>query len=423
MKKAEQITISILGAGARGFRAYGERAFADSAKFKIVAVCDIDKRKADACGDAFGIPNDMRFYNEAEFFEKKRSDACFICTMDNDHVDQAIKAIQLGYHILLEKPISPKEKECRKLLSAAEGYDKIIMVCHVLRYTALVEKIKELLEEKVIGELVYIDHTEMIGYYHFAHSFVRGNWCRAEDSSPIILQKCCHDLDLLQFFAGSSAIKVSSVGSLKHFISDNKPEGAPERCSDDCSVSDCPYNAEKFYVEDWKKLPRNLQSAWPYHVPVIGVPTEEKLREAIKFGPYGKCVYSCDNDVMDNQEVRIEFVNGIRASLKMIAFTNNMARYIRFYGTKGEIVADQSKDCLMVQRFGESERTYKISELSEDISGHGGGDGRMLNSFYEAVIKGDIDNKTSLKDSIMSHIMAFSAEKSRKEDGKIIDVR
>ena len=208
------ITVSILGVGARGGFTYGKYMNMCKDKYKIVSLCDKNQDKLDKYSAMFGIGKDQCFLKEEEFFSEKRSDLLVIATLDEDHVRHALKALELGYNILLEKPLTADENECRKLVDAEKKSKGRIFVCHVLRYTAMIKKMKELLDSGIIGKLVLIDHTEQIEYWHMAHSYVRGNWRKEEETSPILLAKCCHDLDLIQYFADSKCNSVSSIGSL-----------------------------------------------------------------------------------------------------------------------------------------------------------------------------------------------------------------
>lgn len=223
-----------------------------------------------------------------------------ISTLDKDHVWQAKKALDLGYHILLEKPISSDRKECLDLLEHSKKHNRIIMVCHVLRYLETFIKLKELLDSKIIGDLVFIDHTENVAFWHIAHSYVRGNWRKKEDTAPIILAKCCHDLDMLQYFVSAKFKSISSFGSLFHFNAKNKPEGAADRCTECKYMKSCTYSAVLLYIDRWKEQ-GSRSDLFPYYIlSDEKVLTEEILYKAIEKGPYGRCVYACDNDVADN---------------------------------------------------------------------------------------------------------------------------
>ncbi len=415
------ITVSILGLGSRGGFTYGNYMNKLKDKYSIVSICDLKQAKLDKYAKDFAVEKENCFLDENEFFKQKRSDLLIIATQDADHVRHALKALELGYHILLEKPISASESECDALLKAERQSKGKILVCHVLRYTVMIRKVKELLDSGVIGKLIYIDHTERIGYWHMAHSYVRGNWRKSSETSPILMAKCCHDLDLIQYFAGSRCKTVSSQGSLSWFKKENAPKDSADRCVLCKYADDCPYSAKRFYITDWIKYDKPQD--WPYNVLVDDFLTEENLMEALKNGPYGRCVYRSDNDVFDNQHVELCFENDVRAVLKMQAFTHKGGREIILYGSLGQIKLDEQLDSIDLMVFGKEVERFKISEmvdLSNDSFGHGGGDAVMVNELYDMLTNGTMGTgETSLEKSIESHKIAFSAEISAKEGGTV----
>jgi predicted dehydrogenase len=266
---------------------------------------------------------------------------------------------------------------------------------------------KVLLEEGRIGRLVSIQHSENVGYYHHAHSYVRGNWRNSEETSPMILAKSCHDMDLIFWLAGAQCRSISSFGSLAHFKRENAPEGAPERCNDNCPVEHrCPFSALKIYE-------KYFYWQWPRYVVTKGQEHED-LIEALKTGPYGRCVYKCDNNVVDNQVVSLEFENGITAAFTMCAFTNEINRLTRLMGTSGELTANLRRGEIEIADF----RTNKTEtvKVNSQTSRHEGGDEAIVRTFIRMLQKEEqIASYTSADVSIESHLMAFAAEKSRLE--------
>lgn len=416
------LTVSILGVGARGGEAYGRYIYKCSNKFKITALCDVSSERLEKYGKAFDVCEENRFLKEDEFFAKKRSDVILIATMDQDHVRMAERALDLGYDVLLEKPITNEPSELVSLVKKTEQTGKVVMVCHVLRYTVMMTKIKEVLDSGEIGRLIAIEDTENVGFWHQAHSFVRGNWRNTKETSPMIMQKCCHDLDLLQYFASSRCESVSSMGSLAFFKKENQPEGASDRCHGCKLIDSCVYSAKKIYIEEWNSRGRP-ENAWPMNVITDAYPlTEEAMWTAIKNGPYGRCVFACDNDVVDNQTVVMTFENGITATLKMEAFTKKGGRDMRFYGTKGELILDEQGDTITLSRFFGEDQVWKISELTDDLEGHGGGDHRMIDKLYEVLTKGNDNVDTAIANSVESHYMALASEESRLLGGTPIKI-
>ncbi len=413
------LNVAIIGLGARGGYAYGLYMIEHPEMFNVVAVCDIDPVRLHKWGDMYGVSPENRFLTEEEFFEKKRADVLFIMTMDQLHVRQANVALDLGYNILLEKPISDDPQELRSLAEHAHRANRIVMVCHVLRYTVWIKKCKEILDSGAIGQLVSIDATEYVVYWHEAHSFVRGNWNNRATSVPMIMQKCCHDMDLLQYFAKSRCKCVSSMGDLRYFKAENKPEGAADRCSKCKYVDSCVYSAKHIYIDEWHRL--GQPQVFPFTLITDVYPvTEEAMWEAIENGRYGQCVFACDNNVVDNQTVIMTFDNKVTATLKMEAFCYDGGRDMTFFGTEGELDLREHEDKIVLKRYDNTIQEWKLSELTDDLVGHGGGDHRMLDQVYEVMANGDPSVDTSIDASIESHYMALAAEESRLNEGKLV---
>ncbi len=414
-------TVSIIGCGSRGCDAYGQLINQRKDCFKIVSLCDLRKNRVERFGTLFNVKKENLFTDEESFFAEKRSDALIIATQDQDHVRMCLKAMELGYKILLEKPITASEEELKALMEAYRRYNATVMVCHVLRYAPAFVKIKEILGGNAIGRLVFIEALEQVSFWHQAHSYVRGKWRKEEDTSPMILAKCCHDLDLLQYYADSLAREVYSVGDLSYFKKENQPKGAATRCAQCKYIESCPYSAENIYVGRWKNdgCP---EDAWPFNVVAIAPLAEEKIRKAYSESEYGQCVFACDNNVVDNQTTCISFENGVKAVLTMTAFTNSMGRKMTFHGTLGEIKFDEGEDILQVCTYGKKVATYKVSDIVEEVMrdsfGHGGGDYGIVNAFYD-LLNGEQAANTSLEQSAESHYMGIAAEQSRKSGNAV----
>lgn len=415
------ITVAICGCGSRGAETYGRTFFRMKDKYKITALCDINAERLKKYGEIFEVPEENRFLSEEQFFRKKRADLLTVATLDADHVRQCLAGLKAGYDILLEKPITGDKQDCYDLLNAQKQYGGKVLVCHVLRYSNALRKVDELLKAGAVGRLTVIQAIEQVAYWHQAHSFVRGNWRRAEDTVPMILAKCCHDLDLLQHFAGARCRSVSSVGDLTYFKRENAPQDAAPRCLACRYVDECPYSAKAIYIDGWKNKGKP-ENEWPYNVLTDEIPlTEAALTEALRNGPYGRCVFACDNDVVDHQLTQMTFENGVKATLTMTAFTADCGRIIKFYGTTGEIVMDEVRDVIEVKPFGKKKETLSINAISVGGYGHGGGDYGLICQLYETLC-GREREETSLEESLESHLMGICAEESRLAGGKLIAV-
>jgi predicted dehydrogenase len=292
----------------------------------------------------------------------------------------------------------------------------IFGVGHVLRYSPYNQAVSSIIRSKALGEVTNIVHIEPVGYYHFAHSYVRGNWANEKESSFSLMTKSCHDIDILcHWFAPATPVRVSSFGSLSHFRKSSKPAAAGDvtRCID-CPVTDCPYDARKIYLEP----ARGGHTGWPISPIVDGVPNPQNVAEALENGPYGKCVYESNNDVVDNQVVNLEYSNGTTCSFTMVAFTDLICeRQTRIHFTHGELVGDGSTFRTVNFRTNESKRHYPSVEQG---SGHGGGDLGLISAFVEAVKTGRQEVLgTNVEEVMRSHLTVFAAEESRKM-GKVV---
>ena len=414
----KRITVAILGCGSRGANAYGKHFAERKEQYSIVALCDVNADALALAKNEFGVKEENTFLEERVFFAEKRADLLVIATPDALHVSQALIAMRLGYDILLEKPITDNKKQLKTLLKAQQKYGVKVFVCHVLRYAPAFVKAKRLLEEGAIGQLVSINAIERVAYWHDAHSYVRGNWRNTKASTPMILAKCCHDLDLLQYYAGSRCKSISSVGDLRYFTRVNAPKNSTERCTKCPHFDTCTYSA-KWYLNAFQGLgePADI---WPFNVLTKTRPvTKEALLYAIETGDYGRCVFRCDNDAVDHQLTTMTFENGVKATLTMMGFTADGGRVISFYGTDGEMVLEETKERILVRPFGKPEITVDCT-IKTDQGGHahGGGDSAMIERLYD-LLTGEQDESTSLVCSVESHLMGIQAERSRKRGGKL----
>ena len=417
-----QITIAIAGLGSRGKNAYAKALLQLTDKAKVVAIADLDPEKRRMVMESHNVPPENCFETIEEMLSRPRlADAMIICSQDAQHIPHAVPALRRGYHVLLEKPISPNRDECNLLHRVATEENRKVAVCHVLRYAPIYRQIKDILDSGVLGQLMTIQSLENVAYWHQAHSFVRGNWRRGGDSAPMIMAKSCHDMDLMVWLTGRKCLRVSSFGSLGHFKPECAPEGAAKRCLDGCKAKDtCPYDAEKIYLTNKATGLLQGKTGWPCNI-LTNYPTEESIRKAIAEGPYGRCVYFCDNDVVDHQVVNLEMEGGLTVAFTMTAFTAETGRYTKFMGTHGSMVADMDANTVTVTPFGQTPIVYDIGEASKS-SGHGGGDARLVSSFLDYIAGQSPRDITSLADSLESHYICMAAEASRLAGGQVMEV-
>ena len=412
----KKLTAVVLGYGMRG-SIYAKYAVDHPDEIEIVAVAEPNDSRRNNAKKLHNLSDDKLFTDWKQITDlPKMADFAIIGTQDNMHIGPALACIEKGYDLLLEKPMAPTAKECKIIAEAAEKKGVKVIVCHVLRFTPFFCAIKDIIDEGTIGDIVSIMHAENVGNAHQSHSFVRGNWRNSIESSPMILQKSCHDLDILQWLIGKECKKLHSFGSLKHFTKEAQPKGALDRCTDGCPHADeCVYNAIKLYYDD-------KNNDWFRTVATDKVdPTDEDVMEALKTGNYGRCVYACDNDVVDHQVVNMEFEDGVTVAFTMNAF-NHGGRFIRIYGTMGEIVGDIDSGAINVFTFKDRKFTdYDINAKGNSITqGHGGGDTGIMVDLYK-YFNNETPSKSicSIRTSYMNHIAAFAAETSRYTDAVI----
>ncbi len=414
----KQYSAILIGAGIRG-TTYTNEMLNLKDRFKVIGVAEPTEGRRNNIQKKHGISEDMCFNSWQEILSKpKMADLAIICTMDDMHYEPAMKAIELGYDILLEKPVAPTPEQCADILLAAQKKGVKILVCHVLRYTPFFKKIKQIVLDGTIGDIMSIVHVEGVGNIHQSHSYVRGNWHSEKEAAPMLLAKCSHDLDILQWLLDEPCEKIQSFGKLTYFTPQYAPEGAPERCIDGgCPIEEtCPYNCRKLYYEskdnDW------FRSACTRGIAKEKNPTDEEVMTALQTTDYGLCVFKARNDVVDHQTVNMQFKSGANVTLSMNAF-NKGGRYIRIFGTKGELFAHMHADTIDVYTF-DDKKHWEIPVASQDesiLSGHGGGDVGMIHELhdylsgnYKGFCAADIDV------SVKNHMIGFAAEKARKED-------
>ena len=399
---SKPVTAITCGAGNRG-NVYGNFAYEYPDMLDIVGVAEPIAVRNERYATKHKIKTENCFTTWEDVFKRpKFADAIIITTPDNLHYGPCMKALEMGYDVLLEKPISPSEKECRDILALAKKSGRIVGVCHVLRYAPYFVRLKELMHNGSIGNIISIQHMEPIEHIHMSHSYVRGNWHNSKQTTPIILAKSCHDLDILRWMIDKPSQSVHAFGSLDWFTSKNAPEGSTARCMDGCKVeSTCPYSAMKIYYHE-------RQRTYVFDLPEEKSKQGDYILEQLRTTNYGRCVYKMENNQPDHYITNILFENNITASFSMEAFTSYEGRRTRVMGSMGDIVGDMNE--FKITDF----RTGEVRTWSRKSDGHGGGDWRLVANWVQAVDKRDASLLTSTIDaSIESHLMGFAAEKSR----------
>lgn len=408
----KKLKVIVIGCGDRGIR-YTNHMKNLSDKYEVVAIAEPIENRREFVRQYHSISEEMCFTDWKPLFKLgKIADLCLICTMDRDHFAPAMKAIELGYDIMLEKPIAPTQKECTALTKAALDKGVKVIICTVLRYSDVFVALKNIIDSGKVGRVMSINHEECVGLIHQSHSFVRGNWGNEEQSSNMLLQKSCHDIDILQWLLGKKCKKVQSFGTLSYFKEENAPEGSPEYCYEGCPNGEaCPFNAVKLYYDDKENgWFRGAATKHVYH-------TDELVWEAITKTQYGKCVFRCNNNVVDHQTVNMLFEDDITVTFSMNAF-NEGGRYIHIMGTEGEIRAalDSASPIRIYSHLTKSFEEIDITGVNGITGGHGGGDGGIVRTVYE-YLTGDYKGKSvpEIWESYYNHSIVFAAERSRTE--------
>ena len=402
MKRLKAI---VLGAGYRG-RAYAEYAVEHPDQLEIVGVADPVQAEV--------IPAKRYWRDWRECLDDRpEADIVMVTMPDALHHEPAIVALKAGYHLLLEKPISPTEEECREVIKCALEEKRLVIVGHILRYTAYFAHVKALIDSGELGEVVSIAHQESAGFWKVAHSYVRGNWANSRKSSPIILAKCSHDFDLFVWWIGRKCLRVSSFGSIKLFRREMMPHGAAKMCVD------CPPHIERNCV--WSA--RNMYVAHDELKYLFADRSDAAMQKLIEETEYGKCVYQSDNDVPDHQAVTMEFEGGATVSHVMTGFTGKNVRTTRIALTRGEIVGDGEN--LDICRFdGNTVETgvpfvYRLPNRSR----HGGGDFNLVSEMIRMLRRNDPDEiRETTASALQSHLICFAAERSRLSGGAVVEL-
>lgn len=413
----KKLKVILIGAGNRG-GVYTDVMSDLPEQFQVVAVAEPRDSRRERIQQKHNLPDNMCFTDYKPLLALgKIADIALIATMDRDHFEPAMMAIDLGYDLMLEKPITPTPEECIALTENAKKHGVRVVICTVLRYTPLFIKLKEIIDSGRIGKVMSINHEECVEFVHQSHSFVRGNWGNSERSSVMLLQKSCHDMDILQWLLGKKCKKVQSFGALTYFTEENAPEGAPERCIEGCPVGDtCIYNSVKLYLESDSNWFRSAATK-------LVKSTDEDVKKSLMESNYGKCVFHCDNDVVDHQTVNMLFEDDVTVTFTMNAF-NTGGRYINIYGTKGEIRAALKGDTPIRVYDIVSKETEEIPSSGTDgvLGGHGGGDAGIVRTLYSYMV-GEYNGVSvpTIEESCYNHLITFAAEHARNT-GTVVDV-
>jgi predicted dehydrogenase len=424
------IDLVLIGAGNRGrtFGKLAQRRHPGEARF--VAVAEPDAARRDRFGDEHRILPSRRFRSWEDLVAVGQlGHGAVVATGDALHEAPTNALLELRYDVLLEKPLAPTLEACMSIVHTVERTGRQLMVAHSMRYMDYFTRVREIVQGGDLGEIVTVEHRENVSFDHAAHSYVRGHWRRSDLCGSMLLAKCCHDLDVLVWVLGSRVRRLSSVGSLRHFRRESVPSEIPDRCTDGCPIErKCPFSAIQIYLEarpypdlraelDGPADKVTLPDRWPFNVLTSDLSAEGRLR-ALREGPWGRCVYRCDNDVVDNKLVTMEFENGTTAVLAMHGHSHEDYRSMRYDGTNGTLrgrlgmLPGSLIELEVCSHLGGAVRSIPTERVEDGIGHIQGGDHRLF-AAYLRVLRGEEAPRTSARESIESHLMAFAAERSR----------
>ena len=417
-----KLKVVLIGCGDRAC-VYAHFGVHEFKQMEIVAAVDPDEARRIYVHNQFNVPLDRCYKDISEVLSQgKIADAVINGTMDALHIETSIPFLKQGYDMLLEKPITNNEEELLKLAKTAKEHNCKLMICHVLRFSDFYREIKKTLLSGEVGNIININTTERVGAYHSSVSYLRGKWnSEVKCGSSLLLAKCCHDLDLIAWFNNSTRPMMTySMGGRNFFNRENAPKGCGERCLVDCPKEikeKCIYDAEYMYIKNdhlpwypWQCTGKNYQD----------VTLEEKIESLKTYNPHGKCIYKCDGDLLDHQQVLIKFKDGSTACHTLVLGAMKADRTIHIMGTKGEIEGAASEGKLYIRTFdkdtaGYKERVVNFNEKKGETGGHFGGDKGIVQDFlsYLSGNKPSIST-TVINDSIIGHLMVYDADLSIK---------
>lgn len=427
------LRLLLIGAGNRGARVYGDYGLHHPHEVEFIGVAEPDPTRRARFATEHDVEPTMQTPSWNELLAmQKQADAVVICTQDQMHVEPTLAALRAGYDVLLEKPMATSAADCLALVTEAERLGRTLQICHVLRYAPFFTKLYEVVNSGVLGEVITIDHRENVSWWHMAHSFVRGNWRNQEQSAPMILAKCCHDLDILTWVMRQTVSRLGSFGSLSHYAHTHAPEHAPARCTEDCPVaSECIFYAPRLY-HAW---PVGAAASHPARSGFFekhdfmlhaleGGQTPESRWDRLKTSDYGRCVYHCDNDVVDHQVIAMQFERGATCTFTMHGHSDREGRTLRIDGTKATLIGDFAHapypQFFTLHPHG-TDRVERI-DISAGESGHGGGDEGVIRDFLAGLHGKPSIHQTTARASLQSHMLAFASEYSRTHGGVVVDM-
>ncbi len=358
--------IGIIGAGMRTIFLVNE--VLKRKELEIVAVSDVSQHSMDQICSVYDKKWD-KYLNYKDLLNRDDIDGVIIASPDYAHEEQAIATFEAGKHLFLEKPIAITVEGGKRVLEARDKSGKTLLIGFVLRYNKAYQKMKELIESGLIGELKtgWVLHSVGAGsdwYFHDWHGTMK-------NTGGLLLQKGSHDFDVINWVVNSKIKRIAAFGS-QDFFGGNKPNDLVcQNCEDKNKCSEAIVDRNI----NWKKVDGNqtevLYNQWR-----------------------NQCVFREEVDVLDNHQVLLEYENGVKVSYLECHYTPDDNREYIFIGTKGKLKLDDVNDIITVElRHGMYDRKEKITfENLQSGEGHGGGDKYILDDFIYALSTGQQPN-------------------------------
>lgn len=418
MDENKKISVVVVGCGDRA-TTYCREGVLNLKKMEVVAAIDPNPERLRYMQETFCVSQEQCYtHMEQVLSQGKIADCVIVGTMDQYHLETSIPFLEQGYDMLLEKPIVNNKRDLLRIRDTAQKHGCKLMICHVLRYAPFYTKIKELIMGGAVGEVMNIQTSERVGAFHSSVSYIRGKWNSTKEcNSSFLLAKCCHDIDLLCWLNNTTVpVNVSSMGGRDYFVEEKAPKGSGTRCLVDCPKEireKCIYDVQNMYLDNcqipqypWQCTGKNWQD----------VTEEEKIESLKTYNPHGQCIYKAGGDIVDHQNVMIEFENGSTAVHTLNLGAMRPGRSIWIQGTEGEIEGWVNDDYVMLRKYDRKTSCYLEEKVNIDnepgiVDAHFGGDRGLVRDFCDMMLGKEASiSRTTIDDSINSHLVCYAAD-------------
>lgn len=400
-----KLKMAIIGTGSRGSFTWGQEVVKDySDVVEIVGLCDRNGKRVEAARKLIGT-SAPTFTDFDRMIRETRPETVMVTTVDSAHARYIIRAMELGCNVMTEKPLCTDEEQVRAILDAQKKAQKKITVTFNARHGLKDKKVKAMLMQKSIGDLISVDFHEYLDTSHGADYFRR--WHRLkENSGTLLVHKASHHFDLANWWLDSTPVSVTASGELKFYGRNNSFR------STHCRV--CPHKQQcKFYYdvtknERYVKLYVECESEDGY------------LRDG--------CVWREDINIYDTMSVVVRYENGVLLNYTANAFLPYEGQAISFNGTKGRLDYKEfsgggfsSDELRLTRSFGKSEVVTDLEP--ERTGGHGGADSSLHDLIFRGLPKDDpLGLRADLRAGVMASLIGIAAYRSIERGGQTIKI-